>query len=93
MTVPTLTLTLISTTSGSTGSVYRPIWIHFVWSMTFAGGSFEGTMPECFEFIAGRWGDAEFIETCEAGILTFTPTGRRLSEVFVESPECSLFWL
>ena len=91
---PTFTLTVASITCENTGNPNRPVFIHLPLTMTSSNGDvFEGNWAECFSLINSTCGTAEFIETCVAGVITLTPTGRLLEEVFVEDADCSLFFL
>jgi hypothetical protein len=92
MTVPTFVFTPVSFTFVPSGDWRRPMFFHMLWRMTFGAETFEGTFRECFEFITAGWTGIEFTETCVAGVITFTPTGRMTSSIFVESAECSLFF-
>jgi hypothetical protein len=68
----------------------NPVWIRFEFTMTSDSGVlFVGTMAECGREMRRLYPDVEFTETCDGGVITFTPSGVRRPVVL--DAECPFF--
>jgi hypothetical protein len=68
----------------------HPMRIRFTFTMTSDTGiTFVGTLVECGREMRRLYPNVEFTETCDGGVITFTPSGVRRPVVL--DAECPFF--